>query len=706
MSVQIQLGPDISKWPPAFQERYRQRQQLAKQSSTSSPYQNDLLESAIENCIAARSLIEPEQTKLQPLIDSAPDEITLQARLYQRDLVAWQLNRAADTALERKVYLSAISDRVAELAKCKADVLHWFKYYAWGFDPRPDAPLSVMPLTPFPFQERYILWVDNLVFTLRSSGVAEKSRDMGATVLSLGISVHHWRFLPYFAVLLTSEKEDLVDSKKDLDTLFEKVRFFLRYLPGWMIPQGFSLERDMPYMNISNPVEGGSITGSAPTERVGQQRRRSMVVADEFASWPAGGFPQHQTLTQTTKSLLAVGTPKGRFNKYSDLIHDGVTPKFEMDWREHPWKDERWYKSLPFGILCPAMTAEDIAQEIDRNYDASQPGRVLKNVREEYCFITEDELVEAFPGRETLFYDRDGRFRLPLDWNWGRVTDYGESAQKEDDTHIWAYSLFARPAERWPSWASDSLFFFHSRPIEPIGAAELQAFACYSQWERDIGVRGSQGFIREPQVNDMSHEATDPKEVLLTKCGDNWRIPDLDFDKGRRKLVFHFEIIDKLIPNPVRSELMGRCRIYFVAPKGSYRLARNERNGSHFVTPSTTQQAFRRLRAEIPAWHYPPEERGKPVPKMRPKSVFDDIITTVRYAVARWGVDAEPRRYHEKVEEVMQPKHRELLATVNEGKGIAPEQELSLLFAIEQAKRIVDDSDMAQEFDEWGNRTG
>ena len=167
-------------------------------------------------------------------------------------------------------------------------------------------------------------------------------------------------------------------------------------------------------------------------------------------------------------------------------------------------------------------------------------------------------------------------------------------------------------------------------------------------------------------------------------------------DKGRRKLVFHFEIIDKHLPNPVRDQLAGRCRIYFVAPKGSYALARNDRSGGYFVTPSTSQQAFRRLRAEIPAWHYPPEERGKPVPKMRPKSVFDDIITTVRYAVARWGVDAVPLTKGEAVIAAMPEKYKpETLQT-----NYSHAQEMAVRFQYEQAKKKVQTS-RAYEFNEW-----
>jgi hypothetical protein len=618
------------------------------------------LRAALDTCIAARDLIQPEQTKIQVLIDAATNDIERAAREYQHDLIEWQLTRAADIAENRLAYLEKLTDYEAENALCQEDMGHWFDYYAWGYDPRPDSPLQVMPFDPFEFQERYLEWLNRQVFDLRSSGIVEKARDMGATVGALAWATYHFLYTDYFSAMVSSANEDLVDSKKDPDTLFEKVRFNLRLLPAWMLPKSFSLDRDMPYMNIANPVNGATITGTAPTSRVGRGRRKTVAIGDEFQTWQFGGYPQHTALSQVTKSLILLGTPEGNFNKYADIAHDDRTPKFEMDWREHPWKDERWFNALPFGYFGSAMTEEQIAQEIERNYEASQPGKVLKNVREEYCFITQDELVAGFEayGLTRHFYGSDGKFRIPEFWEWGRISDYGESARAEDDTHIWAYSLMARPSEGFPF--TDSIFFFYSLPIEPIGATEIEAYAFYSELERELGLRRAKDFTRQPTINDMSHEAKDARDVLRDKCGDNWRTPDLDFDKGRRKLVYHFGIVDKHLPNPFRPVLKGRCRIYFVAPKGEYFLAKNERNNAYFVTPSQTQKGFKRLRREIPAWHYPPEERGKPVQKARPKSVFDDIITTVRYALARWGVGIAAMTTEQKTEEKMLPGVRKV----------------------------------------------
>lgn len=585
----------------------------------------------LDRAIEARSLIKPEQEKIDLLIDQASNEIERNARFYQRDLVAWQLTRAADIAQKRLTYLTFISDYKAENRKCEENTLHWFEMYAWTVDPRLDSPLAVAPLAPFPFQERYIAWLDYITFQKRTSGVVEKSRTMGATEIALRWMLKQWRYRRDFYGMPLSANEDLVDSKKDPGTLFEKLRFQMRLLPEWALPKKFNLDRDMPYMQLANSENGSVIQGAAPTERVGRQRRMAFVLKDESASWDSGGYKQHTALSRTANTLCDVSSVQGKFNKFSELAHDGVTEKFEMDWREHPWYDDRWYNALPFGYIGPAMTAQEIAQEIDRNYDASQPGKVITNCKEEYCFITQSEFVEGMAnlGRTV----KHGL--IPEGWNWGRVSDYGMSARQENDTHIWAYNIFARPSEGWP--LKDSLFFFCALPIQPIGATELQAFHFYSGLERQFGVRGT-NFIRRPTVNDMSHEATDPKEVLLKQCGDNWNIPDLDFFKGVSKLRFHCEITDKHAPNPFRPALEGRSRLYFIAPDNEYQLGYNERLKTHFVTPSQTQRGYKRLRQEIQSWHFPPEERGKPVQKMRPKAVFDDIVTTVRYALARWGV--------------------------------------------------------------------
>ncbi len=648
------------------------------------------LVAALEAAINARELIAPAQEALRSQAWRDGTEVEKAAREYQIELIAWQLGRAAEIAEKRIRYFERIASPAeieAENAKCAADTLHWFEYYAWGYDPRPDAPLQVMPFALFEFQQRYIAWLESLVFDRRESGLVEKARDMGATVGALNWIVKQWRYRPGFAAMLTSANEDLVDSKKDPDTLFEKVRFQLRLLPLWMLPRNFDLERDLVYMNIANPENGAVITGSAPTGRVGRQRRRTVVLMDEFATWPFGGYPQYTALSQTARSLLMLATPEGRFNKYAEVRHSGVANVFTMDWREHPWKDKRWYDSLRFGYTGPPMTDQQIAQEIERNYDASQPGKVFPAWREEYCLITWAELI-AFYARFKLdraFFAADGSYRVPADWTWGRTHDYGQT-----ESHPWIVTHCARPRANYP--LHDSVFVFSCHRIEPTGAAVGEAQPQIEAIEQRLGFRDARGRLtRRYSFSENSHEAVEVRDTFRKEHGEIWSAWNTDYNLGIPQIQEWIMLIDPARPNPIRPELAGRARIYFVASDDEYRLVFNEQSGKYFVTPSKSEKGYKLLRMEMPAYHYPPEEAGKPVREMRPEKILDDTIDTLRAFATHWGPGVAPLTKQEKVEAEIPEAYR--LETLREQSpnqlGLTPEQELAYLIQRKLAEKKV-----------------
>jgi len=585
----------------------------------------DSLVLSLETAIAARSLIKPLQNDLLDLLNTSENDIEQAARQYQIDLIDWQLSRAADLAEYRLHYLQNIrtqSQIDAEVIKCKTDIVHFFRTYMWGFDPRPDSPLTIVPFELFEFQIRFCNWLDEIVFTKRTSGVVEKARDMGATETALRWAIHRWLFSQGFSCILLSANEDLVDSKKNQNTLFEKLRFQLRLFPSWLLPAGFNLNSDMPYMSIVNPTNNAAFLGYAPTPNVGRQSRATCVIKDESAAWQFGGLPQHTSLSATTKSQIDISSVQGKNNKFSDLTHDNVTAKFEMDWREHPWKDERWYQSLPYGYLSSAMTEQQIAQEIDRNYDASQPGKVFTNLREEYVFITWTELLAHYAqhGLDTEFKSNEGKLQIPRDWNWGRTFDYGQTTG-----HKFGYMIMARPAEHFP--LHDSYFVFCAQPMPQAGTTEQQAVAQWRYWERTLGLRNDADvFIRQPEYSECSHEQNSMRDTLIQIYGESWTAWDTDYNDGISQIRAWFSIVDQNKPNPFRPNLMGRATIYFVAPPSEYVCAFNDKEGKHFVTPSQTEWGFKLLREEFSEYHYAPEERFKPPPLMRPVKIKDDVI--------------------------------------------------------------------------------
>jgi hypothetical protein len=649
------------------------------------------LQSALDGAIAAREIIPEAQQLLreQPYRDNTPEERA--AREYQIDLVAWQLNRAADVAEERLRYIEAIQtpEQIeAEHAKCAKGVegtIHWFEYYAWGYDPREDAPLAIMPFVLFKFQERYVRWVESLIFAQKASGMVEKARDMGATVGAINLIVKQWRYRPGFSAMLTSATEDLVDSQKDPDTLFEKVRFQIRLLPNWMLPSGLDVDKGLTYMNIPNPENGAVITGQAPTKKVGRQRRRTVVLCDEFQVYPQGGYPQYTSLSQTTRSILVLGTPEGKFNKYAELRHSGHANVFEMDWKEHPWKDKRWYDSLRPGYCGPPMTDQQIAQEIERNYDASQPGKVFPGWREEYTLITWSELV-AYYKRFKLdrhFLAGDGSYRVPYDWTWGRTHDYGQT-----DQHPWIVTHAARPRENYP--LHDSVFVFSCHRITPTAAAVGEAQPQIDKVERGLGFRDYTGkMVHRYEFSENSHEAEETRKTFRDEFGEYWTPWNTDYNLGIPQIQEWIRLIQPQMPNPIRPALSGRTRIYFVAPDDEYRLVLNESSGGYFVTPSKTDAGFKLLRLEMPAYHYPPSEQGKAVKDMRPLKLQDDTIDTIRAFATHWGPGLAPKTVDERVNDAL-PEHLrdENVGAMSQGRRLARE------IAIAEQRAIIDKEDV------------
>jgi len=620
------------------------------------------LDIALENAIASRELILPAQAEIEKLKGDAQDELEIKAREYQQWLVAAQLNRAADYALLRRDYLAKLktpADIAEENARCKRDILHWFKYWAWSLDPRPDAPLALMPLVPFGFQERFLKWLDWITFGKRSSGVCEKSRDMGATEFTLRWCLHHWLYSDGFAAMLLSDIEDKVDSKKDPNTLFEKERIQIRLLPDWMLPKGFERERDMPYMLIANPENGSTLVGNAPTASAARQGRATFILADEFAFWRSGGFEHYTAMSQTAKTIFMPSSVNGEFNKFADLAHDGRTPKFEMDWREHEWKTEVWYESLPYGYIGAAMSPQEIAQEVDRDYKASQPGLVFRNRKDEYLFFTLDEVVSYYKTqkRDAEFYDRVGRFRIPHTWSWSRQTDVGAT-----EGHRWAYLIAARPPESWS--LSDTVFVFVAENLERIGASPDEAHIEMVALERRVGLRDERGvLVRRPTYSDMSHEEAAQRrhnragyiDTFRQVFGENFSPMQTSYDVGIPLIRSWFDLTDRHKPNPFRPSLNGRCKIVFVSLDNDYSCVFNEQSGSWFVTASQSESGFRTLRAQLSAYHYPIEERGKPLKKMRPEAIFDDIISCLKGMALRYGPALVPLTQEEKAESMFTP---------------------------------------------------
>lgn len=259
----------------------------------------------------------------------------------------------------------------------------------WGttVDPRNARSKTpvVMPFMTFKRQDEFL---DFLLACLESEadGLVEKSRDMGATWLCVALSVWLWRYWKGAAVGWGSRKEQLVDKLGDPDSIFEKIRIYIKYLPRELLPRYFNPKDHLTYMKVINPENGSTITGESG-DNIGRGGRKLIYFKDESAHYE---HPEsiEAALGDNTNVQIDISSVHGLGNVFHRRREQGTewnpgqlalgdtVNVFIMDWRDHPaktqaWHDQRKAKAKAAGLL------HLFAQEVDRDYASSVEGVII-----------------------------------------------------------------------------------------------------------------------------------------------------------------------------------------------------------------------------------------------------------------------------------------------------------------------------------------
>jgi hypothetical protein len=151
--------------------------------------------------------------------------------------------------------------------------------------------------------------------------LVEKTRDMGASWIVLYVFIWFWLFHDNCDFRIGSRKEDFVDKIGDMDTLMEKVRFTLRFLPSWMKPEGYVESEHATYMRIVNPKNKNTIIGESANPHFGSGGRRKAILLDEYAKWETSVADAAWTSTHdVTRCRIVVSTPVGSAKPTSSTL--------------------------------------------------------------------------------------------------------------------------------------------------------------------------------------------------------------------------------------------------------------------------------------------------------------------------------------------------------------------------------------------------
>lgn len=247
----------------------------------------------------------------------------------------------------------------------KTNPVAFINDFGMTFDPRlvERGIDSTVPFVLFDKQAEFIDWVVAR-WQGREDGVVEKARDMGLSWLTVAVAVWMWTFYPGVVIGFGSRKESYVDDTGNPASLFWKIRQFISMLPEELQPAGWDEKKCAPYMRIMNPENDSSIIGEAG-DNIGRGNRTSIYFVDEAAFLERPDLVD-AALSQTSNCKIHVSTPNGAGNPFYRKAHGGKIKKFTFSWTDDPRKDEAWYKKQ-----CDTLEPHIIAQEIDRNYEAS-----------------------------------------------------------------------------------------------------------------------------------------------------------------------------------------------------------------------------------------------------------------------------------------------------------------------------------------------
>ena len=273
------------------------------------------------------------------------------------------------------------------IEKCKQDIFYFFEYFLYT---ERNANLiweqwnANMPFILFDFQIEFVQevwnsiieWLKPVKDRLDLTDVfIEKSRQMWVSWMMMWIFLY-WYMFHNHKYLIINQTGDDVDKKWDMKSNFEKLRFMIRYLPDWMLPKWLSKtpwSEYNKYMNISRQDWTWSINGEAWSVWAWRWWTYTAVFMDEMA-YIDNATEINKSIASATPCRIFNSTPNWEFNEQYAMRLKAMEWEIKylrLHWSCHPYYDQVWYD-----WRVKSMTPEQIAQELEINYNVAIKWRV------------------------------------------------------------------------------------------------------------------------------------------------------------------------------------------------------------------------------------------------------------------------------------------------------------------------------------------
>jgi hypothetical protein len=212
------------------------------------------------------------------------------------------------------------------------------------------------------YQRDAVRWMQENILEPKDF-LLDKSRDMGATWMMLGLILYNFLFTDNFNALIGSWKEEYVDKRGDKNTHFERLRFMIRRLPTRLYyellnikrPGGFVWREHSSFMRLVNPVNGSQVMGESTNANFGRAGRNNLVWLDEMARIENNMQKEiWMGLADLTPCRVATSTPNGRANHFARLRFGSGIRTRTLRWTLHPKKSAGLYYFNRDGVRIQA----------------------------------------------------------------------------------------------------------------------------------------------------------------------------------------------------------------------------------------------------------------------------------------------------------------------------------------------------------------
>ena len=279
---------------------------------------------------------------------------------------------------------------------CAASFFYWLNAFGWTYHQKwVDDTGQERAVTGDASHVPFISWKiqDDAAISLLAciekgeDALIDKARDMGASWLVLAVFQWMFQFKANSTFLELSRKEQYVDQRGNMDSLFEKHRYMMRMQPLWLRPRNL---RDNT-MLLENKDINTSIVGESTNENAGQAGRKTAILIDEAARIKNLEAIDLAT-ADTSACRIFNSTVNGPATWYTRIYRDMKSNKrtgevITLPWEAHPMKGKGiTIKDVPITPKNPtgkkavspcydkevaSRSSRDLAQNIDRDHGKS-----------------------------------------------------------------------------------------------------------------------------------------------------------------------------------------------------------------------------------------------------------------------------------------------------------------------------------------------